>query len=69
MEKWISSDPAVNNVLRRMVDRSDAGMKKYGRPIGDSPGDLKRWLLEIQEEITDAAVYIERALIEIDKKS
>lgn len=62
-------DPAVTTVMARMAIRSSDGMKKYGHPIGDTPGDMQHWLLQMQEELTDAAVYIERALMELKKVS
>lgn len=61
------SDPAVARVMGRMAQRSEQGMKKYGVAIGDFPGDLSHWLLQLQEELTDAAIYIERALLELNK--
>lgn len=67
MDTLVDIDPAVVSVMSRMAQRSQAGMKKYGVPIGEYPGDLRKWLVDIQEELGDAMVYIERALMEIDK--
>lgn len=63
----MQQDETVNRVIEKIRLRSERGMVHYGRPISDTPGDLVKWLNEIQEELTDACVYIERAIEEIKK--
>lgn len=55
-------DPIVEKVLQRIAKRADQGLVKFGCPIGDTDKTLVQWLRDIQEEMMDACVYIERAI-------
>ena len=53
-------DPIIEKVCDQLVSRSDVGYKKYGVTLdGDTP-DLQKWLQHLQEELLDAANYVEK---------
>lgn len=56
-----SADPNVEAVRKMLLDRSALGYKKYG--VGTNRDDLQLadWLQHMQEELCDAAVYIQAA--------
>lgn len=56
---------AVRADLRR---RAEFGLQKYGQPVADNPTDLRGWLQHAFEETLDKAVYLKRAIQEIDAK-
>jgi hypothetical protein len=61
------NDPTVQAVLDKFTTRSNTGMIKYKVSMKDNPGNLVYWLLNLQEELQDAVLYIERILEEIRK--
>ena len=58
-----TEDKIVQAVLRKMDERSIIGQKKYGatmmEEIEGQVKDLDRFLVDVQEEIMDALLYIE----------
>ena len=60
-----TEDKIVQAVLRKMDERSVIGQKKYGatmmEEIEGQVKDLDRFLVDVQEEIMDALLYIEAA--------
>tara|TARA_R100000781_G_scaffold1656_4_gene2835 strand:+ start:1806 stop:2090 length:285 start_codon:yes stop_codon:yes gene_type:complete len=60
-----TEDKVVQSVLRKMDERSLIGQKKYGatmmQEIKDEKKDLNRFLVDVQEELMDALLYIEAA--------
>ena len=70
-----TKDKIVQAVLRKMDDRSLVGQKKYGQTMQDEietgKKDLHKFLVDVQEEIMDALLYIEAAkkCIEDEKKN
>ena len=60
-----TKDKIVQAVLRKMDDRSIVGQKKYGQTmqneIETGKKDLHKFLVDVQEEIMDALLYIEAA--------
>jgi hypothetical protein len=55
-----------NKVSEKLLTRAEAGINKYG--VTMERGDLthKEWLIHLQEELLDGAVYIEKLLEVID---
>jgi len=53
-------DPIIEKVCDQLVERSDVGYKKYGVTLEDDLGGLAKWLQHLQEELLDAANYIEK---------
>jgi hypothetical protein len=62
-------DPNVENVTIALKSRMEAGYKKYGVTTERTDIDLLGWLQHLQEELLDAAVYIERLKKEIKNES
>lgn len=56
------TDPNVKAVRHKLLQRSEVGLRKYGVTTADADIDLVGWLRHLQEEILDAAVYIEAAI-------
>ena len=60
-----TNDAIVQAVLRKMDERSLIGQKKYGatmmQEIEGQEKDLNRFLIDVQEELMDALLYIEAA--------
>jgi len=60
-----TEDKIVQQVLRKMDERSLVGQKKYGatmmQEIEGQEKDLNRFLVDVQEELMDALLYIEAA--------
>lgn len=58
-------DKNVENIREMLYNRMNAGYKKYGTTTERTDIDLMGWLQHLQEELLDAAVYIERLKKEI----
>jgi hypothetical protein len=58
-------DPVVQSVVNKFVDRSDVGYAKYGTTMRDDKSDVFVWLNHLQEELMDAALYLQRLKEEI----
>jgi hypothetical protein len=60
-----TKDEIVLSVLRKMDQRSIIGQQKYGatmmQEIEGQEKDLNRFLVDVQEELMDALLYIEAA--------
>lgn len=58
----MGEDKNVNRIIAKLRHRSVVGQRKY-RVTTDQAGlPNERWLRHLQEELLDAAVYIEAAL-------
>jgi hypothetical protein len=55
-------DPNVDAVIDKHIDRAEAGLAKYGVDTTRPDVDLRGWLEHLQQELLDAAVYIEAAM-------
>lgn len=53
-------DPIVDIVVAKMKARSREGINKYGTTLYDSPDGFYQFLNHLQEELMDAALYIEK---------
>lgn len=53
-------DKNVEAVRRMLFQRQSAGFRKYGTNTERTDIDLMGWLQHLQEELLDAAVYVER---------
>jgi len=60
-----TKDEIVLTVLKKMDERSLIGQQKYGatmmQEIEGQEKDLNRFLIDVQEELMDALLYIEAA--------
>lgn len=59
------TDENVENVREMLYNRMQAGYKKYGTTTERTDIDLLGWLQHLQEELLDAAVYVERLKKEV----
>lgn len=58
-------DKNVLSVVEQLTNRMQTGYNKYGVTTERTDVDLFGWLQHLQEELLDAAVYIERLKKEI----
>jgi hypothetical protein len=47
--------------------RQQMGVQKYGMTVANNPLELRQWLQHAYEEALDNAIYLKRAISEIDK--
>lgn len=55
------------NVCADIARRQLMGINKYGTTVAQNPLSLKQWLQHAYEEALDKAVYLKRAIEEIEK--
>ena len=53
-------DKVIESVVKKIINRSDVGYKKYGVTLHKDDQPLDTWLQHIQEELMDAVNYIEK---------
>jgi hypothetical protein len=53
-------------VIADISKRQQLGIKKYGTTVADNPLSLKEWLNHAYEESLDQAIYLRRAIAEIE---
>ena len=62
-------DPVVKRVIDKFVERSNEGFRKYGTTLHEERTTklkgLGKYLLDIQEELMDAVLYVQTAREEI----
>ena len=63
----IELDPNVAAVQQKMAARSNKAKGKYGVDTTRRDYDEVDWMLELQEELMDAAVYIEALLANVTR--
>ena len=51
-----------------IIARQKKGIEKYGTTVEDNPLTLKEWLQHAYEETLDKAVYLRRAIEELEKQ-
>lgn len=56
-------------VCEEIAQRQQLGINKYGTTVADNHLSLREWLQHALEETLDQAVYLRRAIAEIDKQS
>lgn len=50
----------ANAVAAKVIRRSEVGFRKYGTTVGRTDLTFLQWIQHLQEELLDAAVYLER---------
>lgn len=55
-------------VCADIARRQQLGIAKYGQTVADNPLALRAWLQHAYEEVLDQAVYLRRAIQEIDAR-
>lgn len=62
-------DSVIDHVRADLLQRSQFGLKKYGRGIDKRQDiDLRGWLQHQYEELLDAANYVKAAILVMDGK-
>jgi hypothetical protein len=56
-----------SRVCLDIIQRQLVGLKKYGTTVEDNPLSLREWLQHAYEECLDQAVYLRRAMEELDE--
>jgi len=54
-------------VCALISQRQALGVKKYGMTVADNPLSHKQWLQHALEEALDMAIYLQRAIEELEK--
>lgn len=52
-------DENVESVRAKLQERSRIGIKKYGVTTNQAKYSVLEWLIHLQEELLDGAVYVE----------
>ena len=55
-------DKLVKRVMDKMALRANQGLIKYGNTMEETTKTKIEWLKETQEELLDAAVYLEKCI-------
>jgi hypothetical protein len=53
-------------VCADIAERQQKGIEKYGVTVADNPLKLKEWLQHAYEETLDKAIYLKRAIVEME---
>jgi hypothetical protein len=53
-------------VCQLIAERQMRGIEKYGTTVSDNPLPLHAWLRHALEECLDQAIYLQRAIEELD---
>jgi len=61
-------DTIVEEVRKDLIHRSEIGIKKYNTTLDRTDIDLKGWLNHAYEETLDKALYLKRAIRELENK-
>ena len=65
-------DPVVKRVVEKFRTRSDVGFEKYGTTLDEERTTkmkgLMKYLIDIQEELMDAILYIQTAQEELKEQ-
>jgi hypothetical protein len=56
-------------VCADILRRQQLGIAKYGTTVAANPLELREWLNHAYEECLDQAVYLRRAIDEIERKT
>lgn len=63
------SDRIVDNVVLKILDRSEKGVIKYGTTLERTDIDLLGWIVHAQEEVMDMLLYLERIKHELQNQT
>ena len=55
-------------VCQLIAERQMRGIAKYGTTVSDNPLPLRAWLRHALEETLDNAIYLQRAIEELDAR-
>ncbi len=55
--------------IAMISERQEKGVSKYGTTVAENPLSLREWLQHAMEEALDQAIYLARAIEEIDRNA
>jgi hypothetical protein len=55
-----TDDLIVSAVIRKMYQRSQVGIKKYGTTMERDDLSFTDWVTHLQEELMDSIIYLEK---------
>lgn len=61
-------DEIVERVVSLFRSRSERGIQKYGTTLDKNELSNREWLQHLQEELMDAALYVEKIKSIIDER-
>lgn len=67
-EMMETGDPTVRKVVNLFQERSKKGIEKYGSTLAGNPLSLIEWLEHAKEEAMDQALYLQRAIDELEHR-
>ena len=53
-------DSIVASVIEKYIERSEAGIEKYGTTLERNLLTFDEWMTHLQQELMDATLYIEK---------
>jgi len=62
---WKNPDSINQRVSDKLLKRAEMGRSKYGVTMDRNDLAYRDWLLHLQEELLDGAVYIEKLLTQL----
>ena len=66
---FIRAQGTEARVCQDIARRQQVGIAKYGTTVEGNPLNLRQWLNHAYEETLDKAVYLRRAIEEIERES
>ena len=64
----MTKDKMIQTIINRMSKRSEDGIKKFGNTMLESKKPTLSWINDIQEEMWDSIVYLEKLKTIIEKE-
>ena len=61
-------DGTEARICTEIAARQQMGINKYGTTVAQNPLSLREWLVHAKQEALDQAIYLQRAIEEIDAK-
>jgi len=59
-----TQDRLIRGIIRRMVRRAEDGVRTYGGTMEEADKPVDEWIVDAQEELWDAIVYLEKIRID-----
>jgi len=60
-------DSILKSLIEKYIERSEAGMEKYGTDLDRKDLLLRDWLIHLQEELMDASLYVTKIISYINQ--
>ena len=57
-----------DEVCKKIQERAQIGLEKYGVTMERTDFDFKTWLIYLQEELMEAVVYLQRLIEDCDSE-